>query len=300
MGRRIALQEGSVSYSTTGLEAQFSNRGPISMIQEVGLMMMRGNVRTYLTGDAATTNRMAQLEMGCLNKGFKIACEFETEERPRSCNTTGNVILHKSGKWTGALETSQLDPVLMAMWTGATIRNPSASTPLTIITTETLTAVASVVTLTGTPTFPSKFPIVSVKRTSDDELYYEGDAALAPTGGAPGTYILDTTAGTLTFAAGDATSEFEIVYRETSTTWTDGLVLTNSLAHFPSTFDGWLSFLAIDKSTNSTGRIIAELSKAYITSPFELGGQGVRENLSKSIEFTLEEAPTFYWEEFAA
>jgi len=298
----IKLDSGVVSYGTDGLVMQLSSRAPVRMVQEVGYAMISGNVRTLLTGDTATTNRRAQIEMGCLNEGFSLKVEFESDDLPLSCNTAGTKKIHKSGKWTGSIGTKQIDPVIMALRTGGTLKDVSATNPLIIITTEELTASASVVTLPGTPTFPDREILISVKRTSDNELYHEvetGGTPAVPTATTPGTFIFDKTAGTLTFAAGDATSEFEIIYRELDTTAGSGLIIAPSLSNFPGTFDGWMSFLAIAQNDNAVGRIIAEFEKASFDEGFTLGGKGVREHLTDEMAFTLEEAPTIYWEEFA-
>ncbi len=290
---KIALQGGSVSYSTTGLVAQMSSHGQLRLIQEVGYAMLKGNVRTLLTGDSVATNRMAQIEMGCLNKGFMLGQEFESEELPLSCSTTGNKTIYKSSKWTGSIETMQIDPVLMGIWTGMTIKNVSSSIPIRLIVSETLTSsAASVVTLTDIP-----IDLIEVKRVSDNGLHYEDDAA----SDSSGTFILNTGAKTLTFEniAVNQSASFVVTYRYASTTTTDGLVIEGSLANFPSTFGGWLSFLAVAQDDNAVGRVIAQFDTATITSRFELGGQGVREQLSKTLEFTLQDAPIFYWEEFS-
>lgn len=296
MSAKIALAEGDVLYSSTGLVAQISSRAPVRMVQEVGYAMLTGNVRTYLDtteSDTEVTNRMAQIEMGCLNNGFMLGVEFESEDKPLSCNTAGNKKIYKSGTWSGSIETAQIDPVLMALWTGGTLREPSATTPLRLIVTETLTSSAtSVVTLTNTP-----ITIIEAKRNTDDELHYEDDSSSDTNK----TFVLDATAKTLTFedVTANQSVSFDVTYRYESTTASDGLVITSSLSNFPGTFDGWMSFLAVAQDDNAVGRIIAEFSKASINSRFELGGQGIREHMSKAIEFTLEEAPTFYWEEFA-
>jgi len=292
---KIALGEGAVSYGAKGLVAQVSSRAPERLVQEVGYAMLSGDVRTMLGAEVATTSRTAQIELGCLNNAFMIKQAKEVEKKPLSCSTTGSKTLNKSLNWSGSIETMQLDPVIMAMMTGQTIKTPTATDPISLVDEETLTSsAASVVTLTYVPT-----DIISVERVSDSGLHHETTAALAAAD-ADGTFELVVAAKTLTFedVTLNQTVSFKVKYRHLSTSGVLGLVIEGSNTSFPSSFDGWFSFLAVDPDNNATGRVIAEFKTAKFTSDFEMGGN-VREFMSKVMEFDIEGDVSFYWEEFA-
>lgn len=281
---------GSVLHGEDAVLGMLTQRNDIRYVQSKGFLVLNGYVRNRITGDDPDEPAIlspVQIEMGCINDNATLTYTPKTTEIPQRCGD-GNIVLQHGGSYKFDVDVKQLDPILVAMITGQTIKTPDvARSGMNVIITETLTIASNVVVTTNTA-----HTILSVKNLSTGEMYHEAEAA------AGNAFTYTTGTKTLTFASLADGVKIEVMYIYTSTTASDGYVIETEGISKSSKFNGYISFLAVTRENNAVARVIVKMDGMVLTSDFSLGGAN-QDIASVSMSFSIDGEPSYHWVEFA-
>jgi len=291
----VSGASGAVTWaSADALLAQVTNRATTRLIKQMGFVLIEAPVRTLLTGDSSTTLRNVQIELGCLNNSFNMMATPSIDERLKSCEN-GYKALPTNMKYGVEGTITNISPELYAVMTGMTIIDPSATHPIRLIATETVT-ITSDVSSALTNDADTIFVVQTVGATN--EYFHEVDSLTADD-----QFTYDSATKKLTFNTDYLadTTQVKVVYSYESTTATDGLVLKDLEGKgMPSRFSGILTFLAVDADNNTTGRVTVVFENAMNTAAINLGGAENQAYVEFPLSATIEGTPDVYWEEYAA
>lgn len=296
------VKGGTVAGVANSLVHEFSQRNNITLVQEVGLVLLKADIATYLASpaDAAVVERNAQMVLQCLEGGWSIGQDINTVDYKKSCSLeTFTRVTDK--RWRGSFSSKFLPPAALAFLSGGILADFSVTaltgTGSLIYIEETLTAVASVVTLTKTPvhiiSVRKKTNPVSTATTVIGDYFHQIED-----GGTPvARQFTHASGATLTFqATHEATTQFTVVYTYRSTTATDGIAVIGDATRVPSTFDFVGSWLMVDaESDNALGRLIIEATDCQRTGALEIGGAGAQADETFTIGFNVNGTQPNIW-----
>ena len=277
--------------ANSSLLGQFTNYGIETLVQETGIAIATMEVDTMLATDTSgAVTRMAQLELGCISEGLKIGFTPTNQEFAHACKR-GKLALPTGGDWAFSGTLRKINPVLFAGLTGLTIIEPVATHPIQLYIKETLVASASnALTLSHAPV-----AVRSMKRQDTD--YYFHEIGLGDTVDAETFTISGVTAQFYTTVLVGDIVEVEYIYE--STTAVDGLVLKDIDSNgMPSTFDIYVTWLAINAKGKAQGRVIAKCSNITNTGEIGLGGAN-QQVIEIALTGIIGSTPVLYWQEFS-